>query len=984
MVSALRTAVVLAASGRAALWLNRAAAKDCAAGERYSSSSGSGACAACGPGRYGPGCTSCSSVLRRRVVRRGQVWYCDGQDVGGEGVRLVVRHRNRRWALRLCDGANVGSNGLHGRRVRCSHHRRTLRHRDWANVGSKGLHGSCVRCSDRRWTLRHCDWANVGSKGMRWSCVRCSHRRWTLRHRDWANVGSKGMHGCRVRAATIAGRYATATGQTSEAKACTGVACDAATVAGRYASATGQTSEAKACTGAKGKFGTAATGRSTEADACASLCSSGKFGTVTGKLRRPRRAASTCMQRPSLGATPLRRGKRRKQRPARASRATQPPSLDATPRTGQTSEAKACTGVACGAATIAGRYATATGQTSEAKACTGVACDAATIAGRYATATGQTSEAKACTGVACGAATVAGRYASRRGKRRKQRHARASRAMQRPSLGAMPLQRGKHRKQCTDCAKGKFGTAATGRSTEADACATLCSAGKFGTMTGKTSEAKACGSACSAGKYATATGQTSEAKACTGVACDAATIAGRYATATGQTSEATACVGTACDTATVAGKYATATGQTSSALACTGVECSSGRFGSPTGETSEANACPGACVAGTYQVDASTGNTDASKCSAVCSAGKFGAATGLIADSQCDQCSAGKFSAATGLTSDSQCSLCSGVWGTATGLTSDEECYTAYVAALPACAQSSSAVACAVRSANPACTDSITSCCAGSAVRMYVDATVTAIAANAYEGCTSLALLKLDGSVGLLTIGDRAFRSTGINTPFGVDFGVLDCATITSGASAAPFAFSCPSALPTLEFYWDLTGASGGMTIADSIAGVVATLTDGATRTATGVVLDGVNGYVDVNLDAKILGGAVTIVGVVKWNAFNQHSRLFDCGNGQDSDNILMGNEGTTGQFKWTVLQGTAPKSAISPTTSDLSVGVRYHIVATISGTTMITYINGVKKGERTTSVKEECVSATSEGAIGRPTATSPAKSPPSRSTPVR
>jgi hypothetical protein len=57
--------------------------------------------------------------------------------------------------------------------------------------------------------------------------------------------------------------------------------------------------------------------------------------------------------------------------------------------------------VACGAATIVGRYATATGQTSEAEACTGVACGAATIAGRYANVTGQTSEANACTGIGC-------------------------------------------------------------------------------------------------------------------------------------------------------------------------------------------------------------------------------------------------------------------------------------------------------------------------------------------------------------------------------------------------------------------------------------------------------------------------------------------------------------------------------------------------------------------------------------------------------
>ena len=79
-------------------------------------------------------------------VLGGQVWHCDGQEFGGQGVRLYVRrsnrrrkvrygnrtnvrneglrnakhrvrYRNRRWALRLCNGANVGSKGMHGRRV---------------------------------------------------------------------------------------------------------------------------------------------------------------------------------------------------------------------------------------------------------------------------------------------------------------------------------------------------------------------------------------------------------------------------------------------------------------------------------------------------------------------------------------------------------------------------------------------------------------------------------------------------------------------------------------------------------------------------------------------------------------------------------------------------------------------------------------------------------------------------------------------------
>ena len=56
--------------------------------------------------------------------------------------------------------------------------------------------------------------------------------------------------------------------------------------------------------------------------------------------------------------------------------------------------------------------------------------------------------------------------------------------------------------------------------------------------------------------------------------------------------------------------------------------------------------------------------------------------------------------------------------------------------------------------------------------------------------------------------------------------------------------------------------------------------------------LDGVDDYMDAG-DFEI-GGAVTFAAWVKYDAFKSWSRVFDFGNGEDSDNILMAHYQTT------------------------------------------------------------------------------------------
>jgi hypothetical protein len=283
----------------------------------------------------------------------------------------------------------------------------------------------------------------------------------------------------------------------------------------------------------------------------------------------------------------------------------------------------------------------------------------------------------------------------------------------------------------------------------------------------------------------------------------------------------------------------------------------------------------------------------------------------------------------------------------------------AYIAHLPACAQGGSASICAMRSTNALCTTSASSCCAGAATSIFVDATVATIPVNAFTGCASLRFLSLVGATHpLASIGADAFAGTAVNA-FGVTFGSLSCATLTSGGKA--FDFTCEASKAILAFAWDFRGGSG-ITIVDSVGGVVATLKQGnggdfPTRSATGVVMVGTGptesssnagGYIDVNLDAVVFGGAMTIEVVVVWNAFNYQSRAFDCGNWQGSDNIVLGNNGPTGELRWRVLKGGRTKYINSGSTSDLTLGMRHHIVTTVVGTTMRSYIDGVLKGTKT------------------------------------
>ena len=112
------------------------------------------------------------------------------------------------------------------------------------------------------------------------------------------------------------------------------------------------------------------------------------------------------------------------------------------------------------------------------------------------------------------------------------------------------------------------------------------------------------------------------------------------------------------------------------------------------------------------------------------------------------------------------------------------------------------------------------------------------------------------------------------------------------------------AAFPFLEFFWNFTGTMGGNSYTDSVKGIVATMRSGnggalPQRTTTGVVMVGTGatsstankgGFLELALGTQVTGGPMTVELVIKWSAFNWWSRLFDCGNGESSDNIVVAN----------------------------------------------------------------------------------------------
>ena len=174
-------------------------------------------------------------------------------------------------------------------------------------------------------------------------------------------------------------------------------------------------------------------------------------------------------------------------------------------------------------------------------------------------------------------------------------------------------------------------------------------------------------------------------------------------------------------------------------------------------------------------------------------------------------------------------------------------------------------------------------------------------------------------------------------------------------------------------YEWDFANALSD-TITDSVGGVNATLVrakGGAlpTRTATGIAMIGTGtsaslnpalnnsgGHLVIDFGSATFGGPTTIEAVVMFrSAINFESRIFDCGNGEASNNVFMGNADADPRLTMGVYNGGSGSTKRSITTgSDLiSIGKRQHFVFTYNGTTMAFYVDGGKGANRANTDKE-------------------------------
>ena len=105
---------------------------------------------------------------------------------------------------------------------------------------------------------------------------------------------------------------------------------------------------------------------------------------------------------------------------------------------------------------------------------------------------------------------------------------------------------------------------------------------------------------------------------------------------------------------------------------------------------------------------------------------------------------------------------------------------------------------------------------------------------------------------------------------------------------------------------------------------------------------DGADDYVDLGASTAVdFSNGFSFTAMVKWDAFKSWSRIFDFGNGENSDNIILANIGTTRQLDFSVRRGSTEKYFYSNTS--FNTNQWYNVVVTISAIGNVKlYVNGV------------------------------------------
>ena len=139
-----------------------------------------------------------------------------------------------------------------------------------------------------------------------------------------------------------------------------------------------------------------------------------------------------------------------------------------------------------------------------------------------------------------------------------------------------------------------------------------------------------------------------------------------------------------------------------------------------------------------------------------------------------------------------------------------------------------------------------------------------------------------------------------------------------------------PVTVTTPSYAWDFRNNTGTSDVPDIINGKIATLYGGAYSTYDGMVFDGSDSY--IRLDSWETGGqAFSVEALVKYDSFNDWSRIFDFGDGQSDDNIVLANRGTTTELELQVYKDADIIIGGGMGELDETTGTKWqHIVATV------------------------------------------------------
>ena len=108
---------------------------------------------------------------------------------------------------------------------------------------------------------------------------------------------------------------------------------------------------------------------------------------------------------------------------------------------------------------------------------------------------------------------------------------------------------------------------------------------------------------------------------------------------------------------------------------------------------------------------------------------------------------------------------------------------------------------------------------------------------------------------------------------------------------------------------------------------------------------DGTDDYVNLGT-VNINSTNFTMMGWIRWDSFQNFSRVLDMGNGSNSNNILLCNQLTTNTLDFEIFNGTTSQSLV--VANALTLGQYIHVAAVLNSGTMYLYTNGTLAGTKT------------------------------------